>query len=174
MAGDIGPVTGGITAATIWTICFPGTLVPPRVISKPSGFEIIDARDFLVGQARYGFWREAMTFHRVAITTMAALGISLTMGYAAAAGPTVSAQATFENQAVIHSETGIAQAAYRMGRRYYRGRTRYWRQRPYGYYGYSTGRRNMGPPYGPRFMNCIESGHPADFCQAAGWHFNVR
>jgi hypothetical protein len=25
--------------------------------------------------------------------------------------------------------------------------------------------RNSGPPYGRGYMRCINSGHPADFCQ---------
>jgi hypothetical protein len=30
---------------------------------------------------------------------------------------------------------------------------------------YSHRHRNSGPPYGPCYMKCINSGHPADFCQ---------
>jgi hypothetical protein len=32
-------------------------------------------------------------------------------------------------------------------------------------YGYRHTRRNSGPIYGPGYMHCINSGHPADFCQ---------
>jgi hypothetical protein len=41
---------------------------------------------------------------------------------------------------------------------YYRGYRRY-------------ARRNRGPIYGRGFMNCINSGHPADFCQQVGRDF---
>jgi hypothetical protein len=31
--------------------------------------------------------------------------------------------------------------------------------------------KNKGPAYGRGFMNCIKSGHPADFCQEVGRDF---
>jgi hypothetical protein len=41
---------------------------------------------------------------------------------------------------------------------YYRGHRRY-------------ARRNAGPLYGRGYMNCINSGHPADFCQTVSRDF---
>jgi len=32
-------------------------------------------------------------------------------------------------------------------------------------------RRNKGPLYGRGYMNCINSGHPADFCQTVSRDF---
>jgi hypothetical protein len=42
--------------------------------------------------------------------------------------------------------------------RHYRGYRRY-------------ARRNRGSVYGRGYMNCINSGHPADFCQTVGRDF---
>ena len=56
------------------------------------------------------------------------------------------------------------------------------KQRPPGYSGMKAdvqyyrqyrryARRNRGPLYGRGYMNCINSGHPADFCQTVGRDF---
>jgi hypothetical protein len=68
-------------------------------------------------------------------------------------------------------ETGnvLTKAIYRKGRD--RRRIGYYSRREQRRLGLWSGRRTSGPPYGRCFMNCINSSHPADFCQNQAYHF---
>jgi hypothetical protein len=108
-----------------------------------------------------------MYLHRTRFAALAALGLSLSVGYATVAS--AAPGTAIGNRAVLaDSKTGVVTVDYKWTRRSYCRRGVYWRGSTYGNW---DRRRNAGPPYGRRFMNCINSGHPADFCRAVGWHF---
>jgi hypothetical protein len=60
--------------------------------------------------------------------------------------------------AVSLAQKPSAHPAAKVDVQYYRGYRRYTRS-------------NRGPVYSRSFMNCINSGHPADFCRQVGWKF---
>jgi hypothetical protein len=98
-----------------------------------------------------------MIIKRIAIAS-AAVGL-LCLGYSASAGPAAKNQAASASQsAFVGSKTAPVPVYWYSRRHYRRGRVaKHW---------YNGHRRNMGPPYDSCYMNCINSSHPADFCQA--------
>jgi hypothetical protein len=114
-----------------------------------------------------------MLIIRPAIAAVVALGLSL-LGYAAFAGPAAKGQAASAlRSALVDAKTAVTlvddrNSGYHARRRYRRSQVA-----PYGYdwlrYGHS--RRDSGPPYSNCYMNCISSGHQADFCQDVSYHF---
>jgi hypothetical protein len=108
-----------------------------------------------------------MLIKRMAIASAAAFGL-LSLGYGASAGPATQSQiVSAAQQASAGSDSALVLAGDR--RRYRRRAARY---RDRGYYGKITGRTSAGPPYNSCYMKCIQSSHPADFCQeVANQHF---
>jgi hypothetical protein len=91
------------------------------------------------------------------------------LGYAAFAGPAAEGQAHALRSALVDAKTAVTLVddrsfGYRAHRRYRRSQVV-----PYRYDWHS--RWDSGPPYSDCYMNCINSGHPADFCQNVSYHF---
>jgi outer membrane lipoprotein-sorting protein len=106
-----------------------------------------------------------MLIIRTAIAAVATLGLSL-LGYAAFAGPAAKGQAASAlRSALVDAKTAVTlvddrNSGYHAHRRYRRSQVA-----PYRY------RWDSDPPYSDCYMNCINSGHPADFCQNVSYHF---
>jgi hypothetical protein len=111
-----------------------------------------------------------MLIKRMAIASAAALGL-LSLGYGASAGPATQSQiVSAAQQASAGSNSALVLAGDR--RRYRRSRVARRRYGGYGDYGKITGRTSAGPPYDSCYMKCVQSSHPADFCQeVARQHF---
>ncbi len=109
-----------------------------------------------------------MYFHKTAAAAIAALTLSLAWADGAMSGV---APVMEKGEVLTGSSSSFVLADYRTRRPYYRyhRRSNYWRG-----YGYWVAPRKSGPPYGQRVMNCLTSGHPADFCQSYYWHFNSQ
>jgi hypothetical protein len=108
-----------------------------------------------------------MFIKRMAIASVAALA-TLSLGYVASANP---AQAPHFVQASMTSSP-IAKVSDERDqehqRRYHRRRiakSQDW------YYAHPHRFRDSGPPYSRCYMNCVQSGHPGDFCEVASYHF---
>ena len=112
-----------------------------------------------------------MLIVRPVIAAVVALGLSL-LGYAAFAGPAAEGQAVPAlRSALVDAKTAVTlvddrYSGYRAHRRYRRSQVM-----PYRYGWHSRWGWDSDPPYGDCYMNCINSGHPADFCQNVSYHF---
>jgi hypothetical protein len=114
-----------------------------------------------------------MLIIRTAVAAVVALGLSL-LGYAAFAGPAAKGQAVSALQsALVDAKTAVTlvddrNSGYHAHRRYRRSQVA-----PYRYDWLRNGhsRWDSDPPYRDCYMNCINSGHPADFCQNVSYHF---
>ena len=110
-----------------------------------------------------------MLIIRTAIAAVVALGLSL-LGYAAFAGPAAEGQAAPAlRSALVDAKTAITlvddrNSGYRAHRRYRRSQVTQYR------YDWRS-RWDSDLPYSDCYMNCINSGHPADFCQNVSYHF---
>jgi hypothetical protein len=114
-----------------------------------------------------------MSIIRTAIAAVVALDLSL-LGYAASAGPAANGQAASALQsALVDAKTAVTliddrNSGFHSQRRYRRSQVASYR---YDWLRYGHSRRDSGPPYSACYMNCIYSGHPADFCQNVSYHF---
>jgi hypothetical protein len=107
-----------------------------------------------------------MHIKRMTIVSVAALGL-FSLGYAAYANPAAPVQAAHRGQAALMNTKHFSKVSDGRDQRYWRNhhrrrlaRSRHWHHEySHGYY------RESGPPYSSCFMKCINSGHPADFCQ---------
>lgn len=110
-----------------------------------------------------------MSIKRILIAAGAVLGLSLA-GHVAYAGTSAQVLANHSALASKGAFTPVVEdwASSERPRLRRKREASYW----YDEYGYRHARRRSGPPYGRCFMQCINSGHPADFCQAvAHSHF---
>jgi hypothetical protein len=110
-----------------------------------------------------------MPIKHIVIAAGAVLGLSLA-GHAAFAGASAPGLANHSALARSSAFTPVAEdwASGDRPRLRRKRESSYW----YDEYGYRHARRHSGPPYGRCFMECINSGHPADFCQTvAHSHF---
>ena len=107
-----------------------------------------------------------MLIIRTAIAAVVALG--------ALAGPAAEGQAAPAlRSALADAKTAVTlvddrNSGYHAHRRYRRNHVAPYRC-DWLKYGYS--RWDSDPPYSDCYMNCINSGHPADFCQNVSYHF---
>jgi len=106
-----------------------------------------------------------MIVKRTAIITLAVAGL-VCFGCGASAGPAAKSQtvsATRQASAGPNTALILVEDWKRHDRRHYRHRLA--KSRDDRYYGYGSGRTSAGPPYDSCYMKCIQSMHPADFCQ---------
>jgi hypothetical protein len=114
-----------------------------------------------------------MSTIRTAIAAVLVLGQFL-LGYAAFAGPVAKGQAASALQsAPVDAKTAVTLVDDRNSgnhahRRYRRSEVAPFR---YDWLRYGHSRWDSDPPEGDCYMNCINSGHPADFCQNVSYHF---